>query len=51
MRYCPNCLRHTVPDVIKAFCYAGITVGPFIICSWCGWWLQDRTSNTEEATA
>lgn len=42
MRPCPNCLRHTVPDVIPAKRYGLVVVGPFTICSWCGWWLQDR---------
>jgi hypothetical protein len=48
MRYCPNCLRHSIPDVIGAFHYASVIVGPFTICGFCGWWLQDQP---KEATA
>jgi hypothetical protein len=42
MRYCPSCARDVEIDVIPAKTYGGVTVPPFTICIFCGWWLDDQ---------
>lgn len=36
MKYCPNCLRHTIHDTTDPEAYGGTRTPMFLVCGYCG---------------